>query len=157
MSDLSSRADHFPSDMPSEGIILRRLVAWLVDAVVLAIVISLLWVLVLLFGLLTFGLGWPLFALLPLVPLVYQWLFLMAPRAATPGMRVMGLTVRRDADLAPPSPIEALAFTLLFALTIACGVIWLAAALVTTRHRTFHELLSGLTVMSARGLPLASA
>ena len=152
MSDMPRRTQVFPDDMPSEGVLTRRLGAWLVDAILLTIAAVLLWVIILIFGLLTFGLGWPLFGLLPLLPISYQWLFLMAPGSATVGMRLFGLTVRRDIDLGPPSPLEALAFTLLFTLTIALGAIWLAAVLVTTRQRTFHEILSGLTVMNARGL-----
>ncbi len=138
-----------------EGVLLRRVVAWLIDAILEAIAMAVLWVFCLFFGLLTLGLGWPLFGLLPLVPLLYQWLFLIGPMSATPGQWLLGLVVRRDEDLAPPSPMEALAFTVLFFLTLALGVIWMAVALFTVRHRTFHEIISGLVVIRSRELDLS--
>jgi uncharacterized RDD family membrane protein YckC len=139
-------------DAFSEGVLLRRVFAWFVDAVLQAIILAVLWMFCLFFGVMTFGLGWPLFGLLPLVPLLYQWLFLAGPPSATPGQMLLGLVVRRNDDLGPPTPLQALAFTLLFFLTLALGVIWMAVALFTVRHRTFHEIISGLVVIRARAL-----
>jgi uncharacterized RDD family membrane protein YckC len=104
------------------------------------------------FGVLTLGLGWHLFGVLPLIPLAYNWLFLCSGLSATPGMAMMGLVVRRNEDLGPPLPLQALAFTVLFYVTLALGWIWLGVALLTVRHRTFHDMLSGLVVVRSRAL-----
>lgn len=154
--DMNARSLHdrpeWADDALSEGVLLRRVVAWFVDAILQAIIVSVLWMICLLFGVMTLGLGWPLFGLLPLVPLAYQWLFLVGPPTATPGQALLGLVVRRNDDLGPPTPLQALAFAVLFFLTLALGAIWMAVALFTVRHRTFHEIISGLVVIRARAL-----
>jgi len=134
------------------GVMLRRVIAWFIDAVVLAVILAALWLFCLFFGLLTLGLGWPLFGVLPAVPVLYHWLFVASAASATPGQQVMGLVVRRNDDLGPPGSLEALVSALLFYLTLAAGVVLLAVALVTVRHRTLHDLASGLVVVRARAL-----
>jgi uncharacterized RDD family membrane protein YckC len=145
--------DHWLTD----GVMLRRLVAVLVDGALITVAMSMAWAFCLLFGVMTLGLGWPLFGALPAIPIIYHWLFLSA-FAATPGQSLFGLTVRRDSDLLTPSPLEALAFTLLFYLTMALGMIWFALAIFTTRHRAPHDLICGLVVVHIRALtpPAAS-
>jgi uncharacterized RDD family membrane protein YckC len=139
--------DHWLTD----GVMLRRMLALLVDGALIAVAASLAWTFCLLLGVMTLGLGWPLFGALPAVPILYHWLFLSA-LAATPGQALFGLTVRQDADLLAPSPLAALAFTLLFYLTMALGVIWFAIAIFTPRHRAPHDLISGLVVVRNRAL-----
>jgi uncharacterized RDD family membrane protein YckC len=131
----------------TEGVMFRRIVAWLLDCFFIAVILAGLWVVLFLFGLLTLGLGFPLLSVLPIVPVLYHWLFLASGMAATPGQSLMGLIVRRNDDLGPPTALQALAFTLLFYLTLMLGVIWMAVALVTTRHRTVHDMISGLVVI----------
>ena len=50
-------------------------------------------------------------AALPAVPFLYHFLSLLRPASATPGQALMGLTVRRDPDLGPPTGLQALIFT----------------------------------------------
>ncbi len=135
----------------THGVMTRRVIAWLLDAMLVGLLVLGGWLICLVFGLLTLGLGWPLFSVLPALPVLYHWLFL-ASFAATPGQAMLGLTVRRDADLMPPTALESLAFTLLFALTMICGAFWLAVALFTTRHRALHDIVSGLVVVRVRAL-----
>lgn len=139
-------------ELLTSGVMWRRVIAWLLDAALLAAICSGLWSFCVFFGLLTLGLGWPLFGLLPLVPLLYTWLFLSSALSATPGQAMLGLTVRRNADLGPPTPLQALAFTVLFFITMALGWIWMLVALFSVRHRTFHDMLSGLVVIRTRAL-----
>ena len=68
----------------------------------------------LLFGLLTWASGCRYSAVLPVVPFCYHLLFLAARHRATPGQALLGLTVRRDDDLGPPTALQALVFTLVF-------------------------------------------
>ncbi len=130
----------------------RRVLAFLVDALLLTVICAAVWVLLFGFGLLTLGLGFPLLGLLPAVPLLYNWIALLTPGAATPGQALLGLTVRADDDLGRPSPLEALLWAVGFYVTVALGMIWLLAALLTARHRTLHDMLSGLVVVRTRAL-----
>jgi uncharacterized RDD family membrane protein YckC len=59
----------------------------------------------------------------------------------------MGLTVRRDEDLGPPTGLQALIFTVVFYLTLATSGLLLLIALFTVRHRTLHDLASDLVVV----------
>ena len=60
--------------------------------------------------------------------------------------------MRRNDDLGPPTPLQALVYTLLFYLTLATSGLLLLVALFTVRHRTLHDLASGLVVVRARAL-----
>lgn len=135
-----------------DGVLHRRVLAWLIDLLVLAVIAGALFLLGLLFGLITLGFGLPLLGLLPLVPLVYHVLFTAGRGAATPGQRVMDLTTRTDADFGRPNLIQAVVFTAGLYLTLTAGVLWLLVALFTVRRRTLHDLVSGLVVVRAKAL-----
>ena len=135
-----------------DGVLFRRVCAWLIDLLLVGGIVAVLWVVLVGFGLLTLGLGLPLLGLLPVVPLAYHILFVAGARSATPGQVMMDLTVRRDQDLGRPSLLQAVLFTAGLWLTLGAGVVWLAAALLTTRHRTLHDLVSGVVVVRARAL-----
>ena len=95
--------------------------------------------------------------MLPFVPFCYQVLFLIWPTSATPGQQMFGLVVRRNEDLGQPTPLRAVLFVLGFYLTMAtCGLL-LAVALFTTRHRTLHDLVSGLVVVRMRAMQALTA
>ena len=106
----------------------------------------------LLFGLLTLGLGLPLLGVLPFVPFFYHFLFVAGRASATPGQQALGLVVRRNDDLGRPTPLQAFVFTLIFYLTLATTGLLLLFALFTVRHRTLHDLASGLVVVRAHRL-----
>ena len=131
----------------TEGVLMRRALAWLVDFLLLGVVLAVLWVLLGLFGLVTLGLGLPLLALLPVVPFAYHTLFIAGPSGATPGQSLMDLTVRRDVDLGQASFLQAMLFTGGLYLTLSAGAVWLAAALFMPRKRALHDLISGLVVV----------
>lgn len=139
-------------DALAQGVLTRRVLAFVVDGLLCTAVIAVLWVMLLGFGLLTLGLGLPLLGLLPAVPFLYNWLSLCSPLSATPGQRLLGLVVRRDADLGPPTPLEALIWTVGFVVTISLGAVWFAAALITVRHRALHDIAAGLCVVRRQAL-----
>ncbi len=124
----------------------RRVVAWAIDAFLVCVLLVAFKVALIVFGVVTLGLGLPLLGLLPLVPFVYYVLFVASGRSATPGQQAMGLVLRRDDDLAPPTLAQALVWTLGLFVTFAAGALWVLVALVTVRHRTLHDLASGLVV-----------
>lgn len=80
------------------GVLLRRVFAFLIDLVVLAIPVALAYVFVAVFGLITLGLGWALFWLVwpasVIWALVYYGSSLGGPHSATVGMRAMDLQLR---------------------------------------------------------------
>lgn len=136
----------------TEGVLARRVGAWVIDVLILLAVVGVLWVVLFAFGIVTLGLGFHLFGLLPLVPFLYHVGFLAGPMSATPGQATLDLIVRRNDDLGPPGLAQAVLSTVGFYLTLAAGVIWLGFALLTVRRRTLHDLLSGLVVVRRRTL-----
>ena len=135
--------DHFLTS----GVIGRRCVGWLFDIFLIAVLVWVLWWILVMFGLLTFGLGFGAMSILPAVPFCYHFLSLLGSSSATPGQQMTGLTVRRDHDLGPPTLLQALASVLVFYLTLLTSGLLLVVALVTRRHRNLHDLVSGLVVV----------
>ncbi len=143
-------------DFLTGGVLSRRCVAWVADLVLLAVLIWVLWWILAMFGVLTLGLGFGAMGILPVVPFCYHFFSLLGAASATPGQRMMGLTVRRNDDLGPPAGLQALAFVLLFYLTMATSGLLLVVALFTTRHRALHDLVSGLVVVRVQALTAAN-
>jgi uncharacterized RDD family membrane protein YckC len=134
------------------GVLSRRCLAFLVDLVLISILVGVLWVALFLFGVLTFGLGFAAMAILPWVPFCYHFFSLVAPGSATPGQRMFELTVRRDDDLGPPTALQALVSVVGFYLTLLSTGLLLLVALFTVRHRTLHDLVSGLVVVRVQAM-----
>ena len=137
-----------------EGVLWRRIAAYLVDLFCIGIIAIAVWVVFTLLWLLSFGLLGPLlWFLFGLIPLAYHTLLLSGARSATLGMRVFDLELRSVSG-ERPSFLQALIQTALFYITIGltCSLI-LLVALFNRRHRTLHDFLAG-TVM-VRTLPTA--
>jgi uncharacterized RDD family membrane protein YckC len=149
---MSGDATWAADQLLTAGVPLRRVWAWLIDVVLIAMICAALWGVLFVFGVLTLGLGFPLLALVPAVPFAYHLLFLAGPTSATPGQALLGLTVRRNDDFGRPSVAQALVSTIGFYATLALGVIWLGIALLTARRRTLHDIVSGLVVVRRRAL-----
>jgi uncharacterized RDD family membrane protein YckC len=141
----------------TRGVLFRRCMAWIVDVILISILAFVLWWVLILFVLATLGLGHAVLAVLPFVPFLYNMLSLLGARSATPGQQMMGLTVRRDDDLGPPTAVQALISTIGFYLTLATSGLLLVVALFTSRHRTLHDLVSGLVVVRADAMETLTA
>lgn len=139
-------------DRLTGGLLTRRVLAWIVDAVLISVVGVVIWLVLAAFTVITLGFGAPLFALLAMLPPLYGCLFLMTPLQASPGQAMFGLIVVRDADLGEPTFLQAVVYIAAYWVTMAAGVIWTGIAIITTRHRTFHDMLSGLVVMRRSAL-----
>ena len=151
---LSSTAPALPA-RTTDSVLSRRVIAWLIDAVFLTVLLAVLHVAVLIVGLLTLGAGWTLWPILPVVPFIYAWAFLASAQAATPGQRLMGVCVVEHLTNRRPTTLEALISTALFTISLAIAPI-LLVALVSRRHRTLHDLVSGLVVIHADPLTLTA-
>jgi uncharacterized RDD family membrane protein YckC len=154
---MSFGSAYFDDAFLTEGVLARRCVAWLIDAVLIGLLLVGLWLVLALFGVLTLGLGFGAMAILPGVPFCYHCLFLLSPDSATPGQQMLGLTVRRDEDLGPPTLLQAILSTLMFYLTLATSGLLLVVALFTIRHRTLHDIVSGLVVVRVRAMEALTA
>lgn len=143
---------YFLDEYLTAGVLSRRCVAWVVDIILIALLLWVLWWLLVVLGLLTFGLGWGAIGLLPVVPFCYHFFSLLGIASATPGQRMLGLTVRRNDDLGPPTALQAVLSVLGFYLTLATSGVLLIVALFTIRHRTLHDLVSGLVVVRVQAL-----
>jgi uncharacterized RDD family membrane protein YckC len=148
---------YHPYDPPpdwalTQGTILRRIIAFILDGLILLIVVKLLAAALFVFGIITLGLGMPLLGALPVVPLLYNWLSLLTPLSATPGQAMMGLIVRRNEDLGPPGAVAALVWIIGFYVSLALSGVPLLLALFTVRRRTAHDLISGLVLVRVQAL-----
>ena len=143
---------HFDGDFLTGGVMSRRCIAWFFDVFLIALLVWVLWWILVMFGLLTFGLGFGVMSILPFVPFCYHFLSLLGVSSATPGQQMMGLTVRRYFDLGPPTALQAVASVLVLYLTLATSGLLLVVALFTRQHRTLHDLVSGLVVVRVRAM-----
>lgn len=154
---MSYSANATTADFLTSGVLFRRVIAWLIDIVLISMLVWVLWWVLALFGLITLGFGFGAMAILPVVPFLYNFLSLLRPRSGTPGQQILGLTVRRHHDLGPPDPLQALIYVLLYYLTLATSGLLLLVALFTLGHRTLHDLLTGLVVVRVDAMDALTA
>lgn len=89
-----------PATQPElfEGVLARRVVAFLIDVLLITVPLLFVAIFILMFGLVTLGLGWFLFWLYGPISviwaLLYYGLTLGSPRSATIGMRMVDLEMR---------------------------------------------------------------
>lgn len=131
-----------------DGVMFRRIIAYLIDVIILSGTVLFLWFLVVM----TLGLLGPIAALItPVIPLAYHSLLIGGPNSATIGMRMMGVEVRR-LDGGRPDLVQALLQTLLFYATLALTGLLLIVALFNDRRRCLHDWLSGTLAVNTSGL-----
>jgi len=128
-----------------EGVLFRRIIAFLVDCVLIAILMIPFLVFTLLLAILTFGL-----LVIPVggvLTFFYFMLFTGGAKSATPGMRLMGIELR-DARGGRPDLLQAGIRTLVFmASNAVLPVIICAIALFDLRRRTLHDMLTSTVVV----------
>ncbi|MDE8346831.1 MAG: RDD family protein [Acidocella sp.] len=134
------------ADSLTQGLLIRRFCALMIDFLLIGIVSTAAALFIAVFGIITLGLGWFAFHIVPLLPLLY-FTALVGTRGATPGQRAMGLAVRQDASFAPPTIAQALVWSLLLWVSFFFACVPFALALVGPRHRAGHDLLSGLVLV----------
>ncbi|PCJ90063.1 MAG: hypothetical protein COA52_10940 [Hyphomicrobiales bacterium] len=136
-----------------DGVLSRRVIAYVLDIIILSIVATIAAVGVAIFGLFTFGLGWMMFlVLMPLVTAGYLAFTLGGRDAATPGMRFAGLQMRLY-DGRRIGAIGAIAHGLLFYLSITILTPFIVlVGLFTQKGRLLHDLILGTYVVRAEYL-----
>ena len=130
------------------GVLSRRMLAFLVDMVLLSAVMAVLWV----FNLLTFGLFSLVIGLLwPAIIVAYAAWRIGGADGATYGMRLFGLQVR-SWDGRPASVLQAAIMAIVFLVTVpATSGLVLLVALFADRRRCLHDMLSGVIVVNTAG------
>jgi len=145
-----------------EGVLARRVAAFIIDLIIIAIPLLAAAMFIFVFGLITFGLGWVLFWLLSPASVVwalaYYGLTLGSPASATVGMRAMNIEMR--------TWYGAQAYFVLGA--VHAVIFWLSVSVLTPfvllvgffnlRRRLLHDILVGTVIINtpARALSLRS-
>jgi len=134
------------------GVLTRRVIAFLIDIVVLAIPVVLSVIFIAVFGLLTLGLGWLLFWLVSPLSIVWALLYygltLGGPHSATIGMRLMDLELRTWYG-APAYFVLGAAYALLFWVLMSfLTPLVLLVGLFNSRKRLLHDILLGTVVVN---------
>jgi uncharacterized RDD family membrane protein YckC len=136
-----------------DAVIRRRIVAFIVDAVIILVLTAIAALAVLVLGVITLGLGWLLFPIVfPLVGLGYNALTIGGPNSATVGQRMMGLEVRMWFG-GKVTPLIAAFHALLFWVSLYTLVLWLVNVLwafFDERKRCLHDILAGVVVINRR-------
>jgi uncharacterized RDD family membrane protein YckC len=135
-----------------DGLVTRRILAYLIDLLILAMLALLVWLILGAAGLLTFGLLLPLQPLaLALLPFAYHILLIAGEGSATLGMRLMGLRVYSIVDGGRPHLLQAALNVFIFYGSLALtGSLILLVALFNSRGRTLHDYLAGTIVLRQR-------
>jgi uncharacterized RDD family membrane protein YckC len=135
-----------------EGVLPRRVVAFVIDVVIIAVPVASAALFVLIFGFFTFGIGWILFWLLYpgaiIWGLLYYGLTLGSPSSATIGMRVMDLEMRTWYG-EPCYFVLGAVHAVVFYLSIsALTPLVLLVCFFNARGRLLHDLLLGTVVIN---------
>lgn len=134
-----------------DGVLSKRFFACIIDAILIGFFLLLASLVVLAMGVFTFGLAWFLFALpmFAIVALLYIGLTLGGPKAATPGMRMAGVTIR-STDGQRIGVIIAAAHALIFWFSISVLTpLVLLIGLFSNRKRLLQDMLLGTVILNA--------
>lgn len=135
------------------GVLTRRVFAFLIDIVVLAVPVIVGYVFIALFGLITLGLGWALFWLAwpaaVIWAIIYYGASLGGPYSATLGMRVMDLELRTWYG-APGYFVLGAMHAVLFWISISfLSPLVLLVGLFNSRRRLLHDFVLGTVIINS--------
>ena len=135
-----------------EGVLARRVVAFIIDFIIIAIPVVLAAMFIFAFGIVTLGLGWALYWLLPpasvIWAIVYFGVTLGGPRSATIGMRMMDLEMRTWYG-APAYFVLGAVHAIVFWFSVsALTPFILLVAFFNERRRLLHDILLGTVVIN---------
>lgn len=132
------------------GVRSRRIFAFFIDVIVIALLTFGAGILVFFLGVFTLGLGFLLYGILPAtVALLYVAFTLGGPLASTLGMRAMGLEMRLWYG-AKPYPLLAAVHALLFWFSVSLLTpLVLLVSLFSDRKRLLHDMILGVVVVNS--------
>jgi uncharacterized RDD family membrane protein YckC len=131
-----------------DGVRTRRIFAFLIDYLIVGLISIPFAIVILLLGIITFGLGWALFGfLVPVVALTYVWFTLGSADQATTGMKMMNIRLER-LDGRSVDGMFAIVHSIMFwAGNVILTPLVLLITLFSDRKRTLHDLLLGTAVV----------
>jgi len=136
-----------------EGVLARRVVAFIIDLIVIAIPLVAASIFIFVFGLVTFGFGWALFWLLSpasvLWALFYYGFTLGSPASATLGMRAMEIEMRTWYG-APAYFVLGAVHAVVFWISISVlSPFVLLIGFFNARRRLLHDILIGTVLINS--------
>jgi uncharacterized RDD family membrane protein YckC len=135
-----------------EGVLARRLVAFCIDVIIIAIPVIVAWFFILLFSVVTLGLGWALFGLLypasVIWALAYYGLTMGSPASATLGMRAMDLEIRTWYGAPTYFLLGAVHAVVYWVSVSMLTPLVLLVGLFNGRRRLLHDMLVGTVVVN---------
>jgi len=138
-----------------EGVLSRRIVAFCVDVVILALPVLLATLFIALFGLITLGLGWLLFWLMPAATAIWAILYygfcFGGPHSATVGMRMVDLEMRTYYGEPAYFLLGAVHAVIYWVSVSALTPLILLIGLFNERRRLLHDFLLGTVVVNNEG------
>src|ERR1700730_5402746 len=145
----------FAPDLQPElfrGVLMRRIFAFLIDLVVLAVPVILGYLFIAVFGLLTLGLGWVLFWLAwpasVVWAIVYYGASIGGAHSATVGMRVMDLELRTWYGAPGYFLLGAMQAVLFWISVSVLSPLMLLVGLFNGRRRLLHDVVRGTVVIN---------
>ena len=146
-----------PATQPElfDGVLSRRVVAFVIDFIIIAVPVVLVAMFIFAFGIVTLGLGFALYWLLPpgtvIWALLYFGITLGGPDSATIGMRVMDLEMRTWYG-APAYFVLGAVHAIAFWFTVSFFTPFvLLVAFFNARRRLLHDILLGTVVINNGG------
>jgi len=135
-----------------EGVLARRVMAFLIDFVVLAVPVLFVAMFIFVIGIITLGLGFFLYGLLPPAMIIwaiaYYGLTLGSPASATIGMRIMDIEMRTWYG-SPAYFVLGAVHAIVFWITVsALTPFVLLVCLFNQRRRCLHDMLVGTIVIN---------
>ena len=135
-----------------EGVLARRMMAFLIDFVVLAVPVLFVAMFIFVIGIITLGLGFFLYGLLPPAMIIwaiaYYGLTLGSPASATIGMRIMDIEMRTWHG-SPAYFVLGAVHAIVFWITVsALTPFVLLVCLFNQRRRCLHDILVGTIVIN---------
>lgn len=154
-------ANAYDSSMPRymdhafDGVLTRRVLAFVIDYLLVLVLLVPAWVILFVFSILTLGLGFYLFPVsFFIVAGLYFALTLGSSSQATPGMRMMDLTMLRDDGRRIDFSIALVHVVAFWVINSLLTPFLLLAGLFTSRKRLIHDMLLGTCVMRASAVGL---
>jgi len=143
-----------PATQPElfEGVLARRVVAFIVDFVIISIPVVLAAMFIFAFGIVTLGLGFALYWLLPTATVIWAIVYFGAtlggPASATFGMRVMDLEMRTWYG-APAYFVLGAVHAIAFWFTVSFFTPFvLLVAFFNERSRLLHDIMLGTVIIN---------
>jgi uncharacterized RDD family membrane protein YckC len=144
-----------PADNPElfEGVLARRVVAFVIDLIIIALPLIGAAMFIFVFGLITFGLGWALFWLLSpasvIWALFYYGMTLGSPASATLGMRSMELEMHTWYG-APSYFVLGAVHAIVYWVSVSVlSPLIVVVGFFNPRRRLLHDMIVGTVVINA--------